>query len=106
MGCINFGGIFSTGAKILNTDPNGLEAVNVKKIQLTAANRGVIPTYLFFLNFLPSLGYYLYSAGVGFLSQNHFFLSTGGNKKLLNSFTSRLVINPMANVECHAVKKI
>lgn len=32
MGCINFGGIFTTGAKILNTDPTGLEAVNIKKI--------------------------------------------------------------------------
>lgn len=32
-----------TGAKILNTDPTGLEYVNVKKIQITATN--MTPTY-------------------------------------------------------------
>lgn len=93
------------GAKIQNTNPTGLEDVNDKKAQLTTTNIDLIPTYLFFLNSLPLLGYYLYSAGVGFPSQNHFFLSTGENKKLPNSFTSRLVNNPMANLECHAIKK-
>lgn len=44
----NAGGIFITGAKILNIHPTGLESVNSRKLQVIAANIEVIPIYLYF----------------------------------------------------------
>lgn len=46
--CTNFGGLFTTGVKILNIDPTGLEPVNGRKLQIIATNIEVIPTYGYF----------------------------------------------------------
>jgi len=95
-----FGSIFTTDAKILNIYPTGLESVNTRKLQITANNIEVIPTYLYFL--IPFINLFLKSCFS--LPDPHFF-STSGNKKAANQFTSRLVPNPTANADHHAINK-